>query len=250
MYRNLILGMILVLVVGGITLSQRRAKDDVAAPTSEAQTSGRTIESPKFGRQKKAAHFETSTPPHEAVYPAVPSQVVIDFNFDLGAKSKISVTSGGKEYSAGDVMIDANILTMRKNLDTTGPDGIYDVNYEGCWPDNSCHKGFFQFKVDRSLAAGYTDMRGQKEVVIPMKDIAFAPQSIRVSKGTKITWVNNDEVVHYVNTDSHPAHTYYIAQNTRAIKKGESYALGFDQPGIYPYHCSAHLKMTGNILVE
>ncbi|OGH03188.1 MAG: hypothetical protein A2798_00665 [Candidatus Levybacteria bacterium RIFCSPHIGHO2_01_FULL_37_17] len=94
-------------------------------------------------------------------------------------------------------------------------------------------------------------MTGQKEVTIKLSNIMFDPKDIKISKGTKVTWVNDESIEHYVNTDSHPAHTYYLEQNSKALGKGDSYSLTFDTAGIYPYHCSAHADtMIGSILVE
>ncbi len=63
--------------------------------------------------------------------------------------------------------------------------------------------------------------------------------------------MNDEGAEHYVNTDSHPAHTYYPAQNSNALKQGDQFVAPFTQPGIYPYHCSAHAGvMTGTILVQ
>ncbi|MBI2594270.1 hypothetical protein HYW39_01075, partial [Candidatus Curtissbacteria bacterium] len=66
-----------------------------------------------------------------------------------------------------------------------------------------------------------------------------------------VVWVNNDSVEHYVNTDSHPAHTYYLEQNSRVLGQGDTYSLTFNTEGIYPYHCSAHeASMKASILVD
>jgi len=128
---------------------------------------------------------------------------------------------------------------------------FFTVKYKACWPDGSCHDGSFQFAIDSISARSYIDETGKKEVTISLSSLKFDPQNIRISKGTKVTWVNNEEVEHYINTDSHPAHTYFLAQNSKALKKGESFSLVFDQIGIYPYHCSVHpSSMTGNLLVE
>ena len=136
-------------------------------------------------------------------------------------------------------------------MDQTAPDGLYTVNYKACWPDGSCDEGSFQFVIDKSMSSQFEDMTSQSQVTIDMKNIAFVPQNIKISKGTKITWTNSDSVSHYVNTDSHPAHTYQADQNSEELKPGDSYAYTFNQSGIYPYHCSAHAStMIANILVE
>jgi plastocyanin len=204
-----------------------------------------------FSNPKKSAHYESNTPAHGSVLASSPINIVIDFNFDLISKSSISITdTNNVEYGVGDILVDDNKLALRREVATL-PDGLYTVNYSACWPDGSCHKGYFQFAVDHSLIENYTDMRNQDEVVIRMSDISFTPKDIRVSSGTHITWINDDDLTHYVNTDAHPSHTYHLAHNSKALAKGEEFSIVFDKAGIYPYHCSAHAhSMIGSIVVE
>lgn len=204
-----------------------------------------------FENPKKSAHWESNTPAHGAILAGVPINVVINFNFDLAAPSEIKIQKDGKDWGVGETTIDSNKLTLRRKMDPTAPDGLYTVVYKACWPDGSCHDGQFQFALDRSASSNFQDLRSKNVVNVSLSDIKFKPQNIRISKGTKVIWTNDDNVTHYVNTDSHPAHTYYLPQNSKALTKGDTYSLVFDQAGIYPYHCSAHADMmSGNILVE
>ena len=206
----------------------------------------------KFQNPKKSAHYEYNTPAHGSILAAPPLNAVIDFNFDLAPPSSVSIIhSDGKEYGSGDIAIDSNKLAMRRMMAKEAPDGIYTVNYTACWPDKSCHKGYFQFVIDRSLVEDYVDLRNKPEVEIKLREIVFKPVKIRVSAGAKVTWVNDEDIVHYVNTDAHPSHTYYPAQNSKALAKGEAFSIVFDKAGAYPYHCSAHADvMKGSLIVE
>lgn len=204
----------------------------------------------QFGNAKKSAHYETNTPAHGEILAAPPVNIVIDFNFDLAPPSAISITKDSKEYGQGETVIDNNKLAMRRSFMADAPDGKYMVTYKACWPDKSCHDGNFEFAVDRTKASSYENMQGKSEVTIRMSEIMFAPKNIVISPGTKVTWINDEDTEHYVNTDSHPAHTYYPEQNSRSLAKGASYSTMFDKPGAYPYHCSAHADtMIGNIIV-
>lgn len=204
-----------------------------------------------FKTPKKSAHYESNTPAHSSVLPLPPLNVVVDVNFDLTEKSSISIMKDRKEYGVGATIIDANKLAMRRLIDSAALDGIYDVSYQACWPDNSCHEGFFQFAVDRSISSSYQDFRGQQNVTVNLAQIAFFPKDIHIKRGTKVMWQNDDDVEHYVNTDAHPSHTYFPPQNSRILKKGETFFLTFDRPGVYLYHCSAHAsQMVGTILVD
>ncbi len=242
----------LLLVVGAIWMmgSQKTTPSVTTSPpaTSSGATSGSF--SYKFDPQQKSLHFVTSTPAHDSILASAPINIVIDFNFDLSPKSVVTATLQGKEYTTGQTTVDSSKLTLRRTFDGAAPDGSYVVKYSACWPDNTCHEGVFQFVIDRSKAASFNDQRGRSEVTVNLKDIAFSPVSLRISKGTKVTWVNGDLVGHYINTDSHPAHSYFEKQNSKLINTGEKYTLIFNQVGAFPYHCSAHTQMTANIIVE
>lgn len=199
---------------------------------------------------KKSVHYVSNTPAHDSVLAGAPVNVVVDFDFDLGPGSAVSVKSGNTEYGVGESVIDMNKLALRRNMDPNAPDGLYLVNYKACWPDGSCHDGFFRFSIDRKKAEAYADLRGMPEVTVKLVDISIMPQNIRISRGTKVTWINEDNIVHYVNTDQHSSHTYFPQQNSMALSKGGVFSMVFDTPGIYPYHCSAHpVQMSANVLV-
>lgn len=252
----LIASLLLILVGASCTKQTTIKTSDTPTSTTNTTTNTNAATSPNravptFVTPKKSAHYESNTPAHGAILAAVPQGVVINFNFDLLTTSSIAIGQDGQEYGRGATTVDGNKLTLRRPMDPAAPDGTYTVSYNACWPDGSCHDGSFQFALDRSRASSYRDLRRQPDVTVRMKDIAFAPMDLLISKGTGVTWVNDDGVEHYVNTDAHPAHTYYPGQNSKALKTGERFTLPFDTPGIYPYHCSAHADtMTGSIIVE
>lgn len=222
------------------------------ATSTSNQTSSQTKQdTASFANTKKAAHYESNTPEHSSTLAGVPTNVVINFNFDLAKPSNISITKDGKEYGVGETSIDDSKLTLRRSIEQTAPDGIYTVSYKACWPDGSCHDGSFQFKIDKTGASFYEDLTAKTEVTIDMKAIMFEPKNIKVKKGTKVIWTNSDSVAHYVNTDSHPGHSYEPGINSDVLQSGDSYSYTFTKVGLYPYHCSAHAAtMTANILVE
>lgn len=253
MKNYLIIGaVVLAAVVGYFIWSTQQTSNNSNISTntqsSKTQTTTNTV---NFSNPKKSAHYESNTPAHGITLAGVPVNVVIDFNFDLAKPSDIKILKDSKDFGVGETIIDANKLSMRRNMSSDTPNGLYTVEYKVCWSDGSCHDGSFQFAIDRSKMGSFEDQTGKKEVTIKLSQIQFNPQNVKVSKGTKVTWVNDDSVEHYVNTDSHPAHTYYPAQNSKLLKKGESFSLNFNQASIYPYHCSAHASsMVGTLLVE
>lgn len=205
----------------------------------------------KLPDQLFAAHFVDSAPKHGDAFAQVPEKVVINFNFTLSDVSTIAVLKDDKPLTVGKVAFAANLLSMSATLPKDAGDGLYLVKYKACWPDKSCHEGQFAFKVDSKMGKAYVDMTGKNEVTIRLKDVKFNPSLVIVSKGTKVTWINDDPVTHFVNTDPHPSHNYLPALNSLGIKQGETYAFTFDRPGEFAYHCSAHVPdgMTAHIIV-
>ena len=239
----------IIIVGAAVFLWNRNVEDQTGVRSTDETNTGSPAIS--FESPKKSAHYESNTPEHAAVLPGTPVNVVINFNFDLAVPSSMKIVHEGKDYGAGETVIDENKLTMRRAMDPASPDGVYRVEYRACWPDRSCHDGYFQFAIDRKLADKAVDLRNRSSIEIDLAEIAFVPENFKVSRDTKIVWKNSDSVVHYINTDSHPGHTYYPAQNSNALNKNDTYAVVFDKPGVYPYHCSAHADvMKGMIIVE
>ncbi len=81
------------------------------------------------------------------------------------------------------------------------------------------------------------------EARITIQSFAFTPQSVTVSKGTKVTWSNNDSVAHTVVGDSGTPGT------SGSIAPGATYSYTFTQAGTFTYHCGIHPSMTGTITV-
>jgi plastocyanin len=197
-----------------------------------------------------APHFVDSVPNHGDVLPQAPNSVVLNFNFNLHADSALAVTRDGQPVATGTRTVSSNQLTLSAPVTGNPGDGVYTVAYKACWPDRSCHEGSVSFVVDSSKTSSFEDMRGKAEVAVVLKDISFSPQRIIVSPGTKVTWTNNDGVVHFVNTDPHPSHNGLLQLNSSSLEKEQGYSFTFAEPGIYGYHCSAHTNMTGQVLVK
>jgi plastocyanin len=99
-----------------------------------------------------------------------------------------------------------------------------------------------------AASSSATDETSSSAVTVAIKDEAFSPQSIKIKKGTKVTWVNDDNIQHSVvaddsgNPDSMPT-------DNSAFGKGGTYSFTFNTVGTVSYHCSIHSFMTGTIEV-
>ncbi len=200
-------------------------------------------------KQIKTPHFVDSAPAHGEAFVLVPTKIVINTNFDVVAPSKIQVFVGNTEVTSGETKILADRLKMEVDIDPKIGEGLYKVVYKACWPDGTCHDGEFYFAVNGSSIKDYANMTGMSEITIRMKDIKFEQKNIIISKGTKVTYINNDPVEHFVNSDPHPSHNYLETLNSRGINESGSYSYTFNEAGEFHYHCSAHTGMTASIIV-
>ncbi len=99
--------------------------------------------------------------------------------------------------------------------------------------------------ANKSQATGnQTDLTSKTEVSMDISNFAFAQKSIKIKKGTKITWTNQDEAHHNVvaSEDGGP--------KGQLLAKGESYSFTFDTVGTFNYHCEPHpyMKAVVNVI--
>ncbi|GEP03414.1 cupredoxin domain-containing protein [Methylobacterium oxalidis] len=80
-------------------------------------------------------------------------------------------------------------------------------------------------------------------VIIRIDNFTFAPQALTVAPGTRVTWVNGDDIPHTV-----------VAQNklfrSKTLDTDDRFTFTFQAPGEYAYFCSLHPHMTGTVVVK
>ena len=72
---------------------------------------------------------------------------------------------------------------------------------------------------------------------------AFNPNPLTISKGTTVTWMNNDTTTHTSNSDN-------STWNSGNITPGGSFNFTFSSTGSFRYHCAIHPGMVGTITVQ
>ena len=78
---------------------------------------------------------------------------------------------------------------------------------------------------------------------IVIENFSFAPATLTVKAGTKVTWINRDDVPHTVN------------ENDKRFKSStmdtdDQFSYTFSSPGTFNYFCALHPRMTGQIIVK
>ncbi|MDD5489114.1 MAG: cupredoxin family copper-binding protein [Candidatus Moranbacteria bacterium] len=88
--------------------------------------------------------------------------------------------------------------------------------------------------------------QNQTGSAVTVKNFAFSPADLTVTKGTTVTWTNEDSVPHQIASDSGSAVSFTGTQ----MSQGQSFSFTFDTAGAFPYHCAIHPTMHGVITVK
>jgi plastocyanin len=87
--------------------------------------------------------------------------------------------------------------------------------------------------------------------VVTIHTFDFQPDPITVKAGTKVTFHNDDTILHTVTAGTRDAPTPELF-NHELDGAGSSFTLTLDAPGTYPHFCMIHPGegMTGTIIVR
>ena len=79
---------------------------------------------------------------------------------------------------------------------------------------------------------------------VKIDNFSFLPQTLTVPIGTKVTWINRDDVPHtVVSVDK----TTIVSP---ALDTDEKFSYTFSAAGTNDYYCSVHPHMKGKIIVQ
>ena len=95
--------------------------------------------------------------------------------------------------------------------------------------------GLPRLKASDQPAAGNAEIK--------IDNFSFGPQNITVAIGTTVTWINRDDIPHtVVSTDG--------VFKSKVRDTDEKFSYTFTKAGTFPYFCSVHPKMTGQVVVQ
>jgi plastocyanin len=76
----------------------------------------------------------------------------------------------------------------------------------------------------------------------------FRPGRLEVEAGTRVTWTNQDDIMHTVTSGTPERRDRRFDQ--RLEGRGAAMTVEFTKPGVYPYFCERHPSMRGEIRVN
>ena len=79
---------------------------------------------------------------------------------------------------------------------------------------------------------------------VEMREFSFRADSVVISAGQSVGWINRDEVAHTVTFDSGGV------QSSGDLAARGTFVAAFPRPGVYRYHCAPHPNMKGVVVVK
>lgn len=111
------------------------------------------------------------------------------------------------------------------------------------------------------VAIGLTGCRGPAAARVTVRSFEFRPAEVHVEPGERVTWTNEDNILHTVTSGAAGAQGVPgVSEEVPASPdgrfdleldgKGSTASFDFGDPGSYPYFCVIHSGMSGTIEVE
>ena len=78
---------------------------------------------------------------------------------------------------------------------------------------------------------------------VEIREFAYAPGAVTVSRGTTVRWINRDEETHTVTSATG-------AFASAGLEHDDAFERRFTEPGTYSYFCSLHPRMMATVIVR
>jgi len=78
---------------------------------------------------------------------------------------------------------------------------------------------------------------------VHIDNFTFTPQEITITRGTTLTWVNDDDIPHAIAATNK-------AFRSKTMDTEQKFSFTFTEPGTYEYFCSLHPHMQGKVIVK
>jgi plastocyanin len=98
-------------------------------------------------------------------------------------------------------------------------------------------------KTSRETVRNEAGKGASTQVVID--NFTFDPPELTISAGTKVTWINHDDVPHTATSTAKPK-----AFDSGTLDTDQEFSFVFKTPGTYKYYCAVHPRMIAQIVVK
>lgn len=79
----------------------------------------------------------------------------------------------------------------------------------------------------------------------------YVPQTLNVTRGETVTFINKSSRSMWVASDNHPTHTIYPEFDQKGLSRvEETYSFTFDNSGEWEYHDHLNPRADGLVIVE
>ena len=93
--------------------------------------------------------------------------------------------------------------------------------------------------------AGLKQAPHPADVTVNIDNFTFSPAKLTVAAGTKVTWINHDDVPHTATSSDKPR-----LFDSKTLDTDDQFSFVFTAPGTYDYFCALHKHMTAQIIVK
>lgn len=87
---------------------------------------------------------------------------------------------------------------------------------------------------------------GSTQALVAIRGFAFQPETVRVKRGTTVTWINCESAT----VDAHTSTSDATLWESPFLAPGQTYSRTFDEAGAFGYFCVPHPFMRGAVVVE
>ena len=84
---------------------------------------------------------------------------------------------------------------------------------------------------------------------VPSNGKFYEPETLTVSKGTTVTWTNEDSTLHTVTSGSPEAGNSGTEFDSSYLAAGKTFQHQFNTAGTFDYYCTLHPYMKGKVVV-
>jgi len=98
------------------------------------------------------------------------------------------------------------------------------------------------------LALAGLSVAAPTESQVGVRVFRFQPGQLEVGAGSRVTWTNQDDITHTVTSGTPEQRDGRF--DRRLEGQGTAATVEFTAPGVYPYFCSRHPSMRGEIRVN